>query len=139
MSWQPENGRWAAIKEAWIEGESRLHLIWVFLTSFPVWLYGEKAYYESEIKYGDQTWWAPHNLMDELMHFSFGLIFTLPFIPWPAISFMMIAVIFGLAMSQEYFIDAKDSGLHFKNVLDALCWTLGAIASTAISLSAFAG
>lgn len=128
--WRPVEGRFTALKKAWFV-ESKVHVATAFINSLPIILFplGEKRYYELEDKYGAQTWWSPVNLWRELFHMAGGAMLVLP-LPHPT---GVAAVVVLVAMVvKELMIDARQDGLHFKNFLDAFCWTLGAYLITLI-------
>lgn len=101
--------------------------------SFPIpykkkdgtWLWGEKAYLAYSERFGQETWLSPHNLWRVPFHFGMGLGIAGPlafFLPGLA----LIGFVFGLALDQEWH-DYKRVGFHFKNIMDIVDRTSGAI------------
>jgi hypothetical protein len=125
--WSPEEGRWTALKNSWAVGENKLRLIFLLIGSIPVWVYGERCYYESVIKYGTETFYAPHNLFRELFHFAGGALVVLCFSWNRELSIISSIGVFAGASLNEVFSDIPDTGLHIKNFVDVTFWTLGAL------------
>lgn len=127
MIWNPPQGRISALKKAWKAGENKWHLLFMFFGSIPIFLYpkGEQAYYRSAEKFGDECWYAPHNLWREVFHFAAGFgcmaIFSLNL--WTMITgFMFITL---AAVLNEILSDIPESGIHAKNFMDVYFWVLG--------------
>lgn len=114
---------------AWKAGEPRLHLFLFFFDRIPQMTYplGEICYNESVNKYGQETWWAPHNIWRECVHIIFGAILSLPALGmehryWFCIGFYL------LFQMKEIFFDLRIDQKwkpNVKNFLDAFCWGMG--------------
>lgn len=94
-----------------------------FLNRFPqiVLLWAEPIYWKSLKKWGQETWWAPHNLWRQVCHAFGGALVALP-ICWPIFS---VLAVFLFSLNRELG-EIKQKGFYFKNVLDVFFWTLGA-------------
>ncbi len=68
---------WTIFKNAWAAGESRIHLVLFLLNRVPQMTYplSELFYNMSVNKYGENAWYAPHNIWRCFWHCVAG--FTL--------------------------------------------------------------
>lgn len=120
-----QKGLLRVLVDAWKAGEPRGDLIWKFINWSPIIFcpFGQAWYFNSENKYGVETWWAPHNLERELFHFVGGFLIGNAFgwiHPW-----IPVAMVFGVFGFLEFFIDRTEGKQFMKSVLDTVFWTGG--------------
>lgn len=116
----------SALIEAWKGGqEPKLSIILSFFNWLPVIFcpFGADWYYASVIKYGQETWWAPHNLERELFHLLGGFILgNIGGILSLRLTLLIVASAFFYKL---YFVDMAEGKTFMKATLDWICWIAG--------------
>jgi hypothetical protein len=128
--WMPRNGmtsfQW--FKHQWVnKREPKTRLIEFLLERLPgiLWIKGELHYNSLRASWGSETWYAPHNLWRMPFHLAQGFLIAYPlsiFLPW----WVGVSIVLGMALKREW-DDYKRIGFHFKNVMDVLDRTGGAL------------
>lgn len=111
-------------------GEPKGHLLMCFIDWMPIIFcpFGQAWYFNSVNKYGQETWYAPHNLYRQTFHFAGGLAIgaALGWLKAKEVDETAIATTFLAFGYLEFIIDIPQGKQWQKACLDTLFWTLGA-------------
>lgn len=106
------------------------------INKMPIFFYplSEQDYFNSVIKYGEETWWAPHNMFRQVFHLLGGLFIGIAtgLIPYKYSNYIILGIILISFGYLEFIIDLPQGKEWQKACLDLAMWTLGTYAGLSL-------
>lgn len=131
MSWRPPKNK-TSLQVLWEDGKLNPFTRKPWYAAFRSFFWrlpnstypaGENEYWRSIDVYGQECWYAPHNVWRQLWHFLAGASIGV------LLPHLLVAILITAKESYEVYTNKK---LYVKNVLDLIIWVSGAAASNFI-------